>query len=121
MRILIVDDHRDGADSLALVLRMQEHEVRTADAGPSGLRAATAWSPDVIVLGIGLPVMSGYDVAHGLRALPETRDSVLIAVSGFGSDADISRSTEAGFTKHLVKPVDPDQLLQTLRDIGRFR
>jgi CheY-like chemotaxis protein len=53
--------------------------------------------------------------------LPETRDLVLIALSGFGGDADISRSTEAGFTKHLVKPVDPDQLIQTLRDIGRVR
>jgi CheY-like chemotaxis protein len=121
LRILIIDDHRDGADSLALVLRMEEHDVRTAQDGPSGLQAATAWSPDVILLDIGLPGMSGYDVAHELRALPETRDSVLIALSGFGGDADISRSTEAGFTKHLVKPVDPDQLIQTLRDIGRVR
>jgi two-component system CheB/CheR fusion protein len=121
LRILIIDDHRDGADSLALVLRMEEHDVRTAQDGPSGLQAANAWSPDVILLDIGLPGMSGYDVAHELRALPETRDSVLIALSGFGGDADISRSTEAGFTKHLVKPVDPDQLIQTLRDIGRVR
>jgi CheY-like chemotaxis protein len=65
--------------------------------------------------------MSGYDLAHELRALPETRDSVLIALSGFGSDADLARSTEAGFTHYLVKPVDPDLLIGMLRDIGPAR
>ncbi len=65
--------------------------------------------------------MSGYDLAHELRALPQTRDSVLIALSGFGSDADIARSTEAGFRQHLVKPVDPDLLIELLRDVGLSR
>ncbi|CAE6825741.1 hybrid sensor histidine kinase/response regulator [Paraburkholderia domus] len=121
LRILIVDDNRDGADSLALVLRMQEHEVRTAEDGPSGLQAVTVWTPDVIILDIGLPGMSGYDVAHELKALPQTRDAVLIALSGFGSDADMSRSTEAGFAQHLIKPVDADLLIEMLRDIGPSR
>jgi len=121
LRILIVDDSRDGADSLAVVLRMHEHEVRTAEDGPGGLQTATGWPPDVILLDIGLPGMSGYDVAHELRALPQTRDAVLIALSGFGSDADIARSTEAGFRQHLVKPVDPDLLIELMRDVGLSR
>jgi two-component system CheB/CheR fusion protein len=121
LRILIVDDNCDGADALAMILRMHEHEVRTAGDGPSGLQAATAWPPDVIVVDIGLPGMSGYDLAHELRVLPQTRNSVLIALSGFGSSADIARSIEAGFRKHLVKPVDPDLFIELLRDVGRSR
>lgn len=118
LRILIVDDDRDGAEALALVLHMHAHEVKTAEDGPSGLEIATAWAPDVVVLDIGLPGMSGYDLANKLRALPQTRDSALIALSGFGSDADISRSTEAGFRQHLVKPVEPDLLIELLREVG---
>ncbi|CAN7800817.1 response regulator [Paraburkholderia hospita] len=121
LRILIVDDNRDSADSLAVILRIHEHEVRTAEDGPNGLQAATAWPPDVMVLDIGLPGMTGYDVAHELRASPQTRGSVLIALSGFGSDADVARSTEAGFRQHLVKPVDPDLLIELLRDVGVSR
>ncbi|WP_256211529.1 response regulator [Paraburkholderia hospita] len=70
---------------------------------------------------MGLPGMTGYDVAHELRASPQTRGSVLIALSGFGSDADVARSTEAGFRQHLVKPVDPDLLIELLRDVGVSR
>jgi two-component system CheB/CheR fusion protein len=121
LRILVVDDDRDGADALAMILRMHEHEVRTAGDGPSGLQAATAWPPDMIIVDIGLPGMSGYDFAQELRALPQTRDSVLIALSGFGSNADIVRSTEAGFRQHLVKPVDRDLLIELLRDAGHSR
>jgi CheY-like chemotaxis protein len=121
LRILIVDDNRDGADALAMILRMHDHEVRTAGDGPSGLQAATGWRPDMIIVDIGLPGMSGYDLAHELRALPQTRDSVLIALSGFGSGADIARSTEAGFRQHLVKPVDPDLLIELLREAGHSR
>lgn len=91
-QILIFDDNRNGADSLALVLRMEDHEIRTAENGPSALQAVSTWWPDVIVLDIVLPRMSGYDVAHELWALPQTRDAVSIVLSGFGSDADISRS-----------------------------
>jgi two-component system CheB/CheR fusion protein len=120
-QILIVDDNRDAADSLALILRMHDYEVRTADDGPSGLQTAAAWSPEVILLDIGLPGMSGHDIAKELRALPQTQHAVLIAMTGFGSAEDISQSAEAGFSRHLVKPVDPDMLLGLLHDIGSAR
>ncbi|TCG04084.1 hypothetical protein BZM27_43470 [Paraburkholderia steynii] len=120
-RVLIVDDNRDVADSLALILRMHNYEVRTADDGPSALQVAAAWLPEVILLDIGLPGMSGQDVAKELKALSQTRRSMLIAMTGFGSGEDISQSAEAGFSHHLVKPVDPDMLIGLLRDMNPSR
>lgn len=120
-RILIVDDIRDAADSLALILRMHDYEVRIADDGPSGIQVAAAWSPEVVLLDIGLPGMSGHEVAKELRASPQTQHAVLIAMTGFGSAEDISQSAEAGFSRHLVKPVDPDMLLGLLLDISSSR
>ncbi|ARU23409.1 hypothetical protein RSSE_c3016 [Ralstonia solanacearum] len=121
LRILIIDDNRDAADSLALILRMLDYEVRTANDGPSGIQTAAAWSPAVILLDIGLPGMSGHEVAKELRALPPTLHSVLIGITGFGSAEDISLSAETGFSHHLVKPVEPDMLINLLRDIGASR
>ncbi|TDN70238.1 ATP-binding protein [Paraburkholderia sp. BL10I2N1] len=120
-QILIVDDNRDAADSLALILRMHDYEVRTADDGPGGIRVAAAWSPEVILLDIGLPGMNGHDVAKEFKALPQTQHAVLIAMTGFASAEDISKSAEAGFSRHLVKPVDPDMLIDLLRDMDSSR
>jgi signal transduction histidine kinase/integral membrane sensor domain MASE1/CheY-like chemotaxis protein len=104
-RILIVDDNADSAESLALVLQMRGHDVRTAHDGPSGLEDARTRTPEVALLDIGLPGMSGYDVAKAMRPAGATRP-LLIALTGYGQAEDRRRSEEAGFDMHLVKPVD---------------
>ena len=109
-RVLIVDDNRDAADSLALVLEGRGHDVAVAYGGPDALRAAEARAPDVVVLDIGMPVMDGYEVARRLRARPDARAIVLVAVTGWGQQEDRLRAREAGFDHHLTKPVDPSEL-----------
>ena len=109
-RILVVDDQRDSTDSLAMFLRLRGHEVRTAHDGPSALEEVTRRPPEVVFLDLGLPGMSGYDVARQLRAQPQTRDLRLVALTGYGTEADRARSRAAGFDVHLAKPVDPQAL-----------
>jgi signal transduction histidine kinase len=118
LHILVVDDNRDAAESLAMILRINAHEVRVAEDGPNALQAATAWSPDIVLLDIGLPGMCGHDVARKLRALPQAHSAKLIALTGFGAEEDIARSAESGFLHHLVKPVDPAMLLSLLSELG---
>jgi PAS domain S-box-containing protein len=110
LSILVVDDNLDAAETLCELLRLLGHEVRVAYDGPSALSIAEQQTPDVIMLDIGLPGMSGFEVAARLRHLPETRSSTLIAVTGYGRSSDRERSLEAGFDAHLVKPVDADEL-----------
>jgi CheY-like chemotaxis protein len=105
-RILVVDDNKDGADSLGLLLRMQGNEVRLAYDGPSALDVVRAFRPEMVLLDIGLTQMSGHEVARRLRAHPEFKDVVLIALTGWGQAADRERSRQAGFDHHLTKPVD---------------
>ena len=96
---------------------MAGHEVRTAHDGQGGLDAAVEFRPDVVVLDIGMPGLTGYDVARRLRATPGFRHTVLVAVTGWGQAEDRRRTAEAGFDHHLVKPVDPavlDRLLASL-------
>lgn len=109
-RILVVDDNVDGADSLAVLLRLGGHEVSLAHDGPAALEMATVFHPDVILLDIGLPGMDGYEVAKRLRSRNETQSAVLVAVTGYGRDEDRVRSRDAGFDHHLVKPVSLDAL-----------
>ncbi len=116
-RVLVVDDNVDAAESLAMLMRLADHEVRTAHDGPAGLSAAMEFRPDLIVLDIGLPGMSGYEVARRLREVPECRTTVLAAMTGWGQDEDRRRSREAGFDHHLVKPVDPAVLEELLASI----
>ena len=111
LHILVVDDNEDAADSQAMLLRMDGHEVKTAYGGPSAMRIAMDWCPQAIVQDIGMPGMSGYEVARALRQYPVTRHALLIAVSG---TEDRGRSKEAGFDHHLVKPVDFDELRKIL-------
>jgi PAS domain S-box-containing protein len=113
-RILVVDDHVDGADSLADVLRALGNEVVTAYDGVQALRAADAFWPDVVLLDIGLPKLNGYEVARRIRGEPWGERTVLVAVTGWGHDDDKVRSQEAGFNSHLVKPVDPPALMRLL-------
>ena len=112
-RVPVVDDQPDSTDSLALILRLRGHEVRTASDGPSALEEFARYRPEVVFLDLGLPGMSGYDVARRLRAMPEARDVRLVALTGYGTEADRERTRAAGFDVHLAKPVDP-QAVETL-------
>jgi CheY-like chemotaxis protein len=105
-----VDDNADAADSLALLLRLTGHTTHVARDGPAALEAARSFTPDVVLLDIGLPGLNGYEVAKRLRGDPVTADALVIAVSGYGQDSDRQRSREAGFDQHLTKPVDYDEL-----------
>jgi PAS domain S-box-containing protein len=113
-RILAVDDNVDAADSLAVLLRLEGHDVRVAHDGPAALAAVEAEPPDLVFLDIGMPVMNGYDVARRLRQRPGLESLVLVAMTGWGQDEDRRRSQEAGFDHHLVKPVEPEALHRLL-------
>jgi CheY-like chemotaxis protein len=117
-RILVVDDNVDSAQTLATLLRMEGHQTEVAYDGPSALAQVQKMDPDVIFLDIGLPGMSGFQVARELRARPQPRGVALIAVTGYGQPADRQHALDAGFDHHLVKPVDLNvvrELLERLR------
>jgi PAS domain S-box-containing protein len=113
-RIIVVDDNVDAAESLAMLLRMEGHDVRVAHDGPAALSAVEANPPDLVFLDIGMPVMNGYDVARQLRRQPGLENLVLVAMTGWGQEEDRRRSQEAGFDHHLVKPAEPEALRQLL-------
>ena len=110
LRVLVVEDHADAAASLALLLRIWGHEVQAAADGPTALEAARAFTPDVILLDLGLPGMDGWQVADQLQKQHGPQTPLLIAITGHGQDADRRRSRAAGIHLHLLKPVDPEQL-----------
>jgi CheY-like chemotaxis protein len=109
-RVLVVDDNVDGAEMLAYSLEAMGHRVRVAHDGRAALDAAATFRPDVALVDIGLPVMDGYELASRLRELPGGRDIHLVAVTGYGQPRDRAASREAGFSDHVVKPVDLDRL-----------
>ncbi|NUS61495.1 MAG: response regulator [Lysobacter sp.] len=109
-RVLVVDDNIDAAQTLAHLLEAFGHQVRVAHDGDAALVLAQQSTPDVVLLDIGLPGMNGYDVVRRLRADPRTQSATVIAVTGYGQEADRQRALEAGFDLHLVKPVAPEQL-----------
>ena len=104
--ILLVDDNRDAADSLHLLLKQMGAEVRVARDGPEALEAFELCRPRLVLLDIGMPGMDGYEVARRLRALPSGASTSLVALTGWGQDEDRRRTREAGFDHHLVKPAD---------------
>ena len=114
-RILVVEDNADSADGLATLLRLDGHVVRTEHDGPSAVAAAGDFRPDVILLDIGLPGMSGYEVARALRRDPGVAGAMLVAVTGYGQEEDRARSRAAGFDHHLVKPLRPEAIARLLR------
>jgi two-component system CheB/CheR fusion protein len=114
-RILVVDDNRDAAETLGMLLTLEGHEVCSAYDASSAIEAARTFRPQLILLDIGLPEMDGFEVAKILRQIPETRDADLIAITGYAEPEMLQRSREAGFRRHLVKPVDVDDLLETLK------
>jgi PAS domain S-box-containing protein len=109
-RILVVDDQQDSTDSLALFLRLRGHDVRTAHDGPSALDEIERYRPDVVFLDLGLPGMSGYDVARRVRMMNGPGPLRLVALTGYGTDEDRQKTRDAGFDVHLAKPVDPRAL-----------
>jgi signal transduction histidine kinase/DNA-binding response OmpR family regulator len=118
-RVLIVDDNHDVADTTAEVMRMNGCDVHVVYDSQSAYDATQRLRPDAVLLDIGLPGMDGYQLAERLRAVPENRRMLLVAVSGYGQEEDRARSRAAGFDYHVVKPIDPDaltRLLGTLRE-----
>jgi PAS domain S-box-containing protein len=107
LRVLVVEDNRDAADSLRMLLALLGHEVAVAYSGPEGVRQAREWRPDVVLCDIGLPGLDGYGVAGELRQDPTTAGARLIAITGYGQEEDRRRTRQAGFDHHLTKPVDP--------------
>jgi PAS domain S-box-containing protein len=113
-KVLIADDNRDAADSLAMLLRMDGHEVAVAYDGPQALAMLTQAPPEVALLDIGMPGLDGYEVARRVRHGPLARAVTLIAVTGWGQDRDKAQAHAAGFDHHFTKPVDPQRLSELL-------
>ncbi len=117
LRILIVDDNSDAAESLGILLRMKGNTVRTANDGEEAIRKALEFEPDVVLCDIGLPKMSGYEVCQALKERMASNGILFIAVTGWGQESDRLKSREAGFDHHLVKPVDPQQIFAIIEDL----
>lgn len=115
-RFLVVDDNMDSAKSLAMLLKLTGHETHLAHDGLEAVEAATNLKPDVVLLDIGLPKISGYEVARRIREQRWGQKTLIVALSGWGQDEDRAKSREAGFDGHLVKPVDYTVLMQLLAD-----
>ncbi len=119
LRILIVDDNRDAADSLAMLLRTTGNDIRTAYDGLEAVQVASEFRPEVVLLDIGLPKIDGHEVAQRIRQETWGRQVCLIAVTGWSDETDRARSRAAGFDHHLVKPLDTGHLAQLLGSVGR--
>ena len=116
--MLIIEDNKDAADSLRLLLSLLGHEVTVAYAGREGLDAARRVRPEIILCDLGLPGLSGFEVAQELRADPIAPTAKMIAVSGYGQEEDRRKALDAGFDRTLVKPVAIDTLQQLLAELG---
>jgi PAS domain S-box-containing protein len=118
LRILVVDDSADTAETMGTLLEMAGHTIQLAHSGPAALEAAAASPPDVVILDIGLPGLDGFQVAQRLRENPAMKDVTLIAASGYGQEEDLRRSREAGIDRHLVKPIDLRELQDLLAAVA---
>ena len=121
LRILVVDDNLDAGDSLALRLSLQGHQTRVARDGASGLGAAREYQPDIAFLDIGMPGMNGYELAQAMRSEESGQRAVLVALTGWGAEADIARATAAGFDRHLTKPASAEDIDSILKDSDTSR
>jgi CheY-like chemotaxis protein len=119
VRILVVDDNQEAAEVLGELFTRAGHEVVTAEDGPRALEALDRFVPDVAFLDIGLPVMDGYELAARIRERLGVRTPPLVAVTGYGQAEDRARSHAAGFTRHVVKPVDAQSMLRAVQELGR--
>ena len=114
LRVLVVDDNQDATDTMAMLLGLWGYDVRTARDGNDALAVSAEHRPDVALLDIGLPGMSGYELAEKMRLLAGLEETVLVAMTGYGEAQDKEKSRQAGLTIHLVKPVHPDALQKLL-------
>jgi CheY-like chemotaxis protein len=119
LRVMVVDDNVDIVTSMAMLVREFGHEVRTAYDGSTVLETALDYRPNVILLDIGLPGRNGYEIAKQLRQQPALKDTVLVAMTGYGQESDRQRSREAGFDHHLVKPVNFEKVSQILSAVTK--
>jgi CheY-like chemotaxis protein len=120
-RIVVVDDNRDAADALSMLLELSGCETHVAYDGIGAIDAVNRYRPDAVLLDIGLPTMSGLEVCRQIRSEPWGKDVVLVALTGWGQEDDRRQSKEAGFDGHLVKPVDQSELEELLRKIAVSR
>jgi PAS domain S-box-containing protein len=121
LRILVVDDNRDAAESLAMLLKVMGNNVRTASDGEMGVQAAAEFRPHVMLMDIGLPKLNGYEACRRIRQQTWSKNMVIIAVTGWGAEDDKRRSEEAGFDRHMVKPVDPTSLMELVADLNMVK
>jgi PAS domain S-box-containing protein len=110
LRVLVIEDNADAADSLREVLELSEHAVEIAASGPEGLEKARSFHPEVVLCDIGLPLMDGFEVASRMRADPHLRSTLLVALSGYAGPEDVEKARAAGFDRHVAKPVDLSEL-----------
>jgi signal transduction histidine kinase len=121
LKVVVADDNRDAADSMAMILRLSGHDVWVAHSGEEALQTARQTSPAVMILDIGMPGLSGYEVAAAVRNETWGREILLLAVTGWGQAGDKDRAKAVGFTHHLTKPVDLDHVEQLLREFAAAR
>jgi CheY-like chemotaxis protein len=105
-RILIVDDNRDACTTLSMLLRLRGHDVRTAYDGFQALAVTADFEPEVILMDVGMPKLDGYEATRRIRQLPAGKDAYIVALTGWSRSSDLQRSSDAGCSAHLVKPVD---------------
>jgi CheY-like chemotaxis protein len=117
-RVLVVDDNVDAAESIAVLLRMEGHEVKTVSDAQQALASSQVFAPSVVVLDIGLPGMDGYELARRLRQLPQTNGALFIALTGYGQKEDRARAAAAGFEHHFIKPADPRAIHTVISQFG---
>jgi CheY-like chemotaxis protein len=117
-RVLVTDDNRDQAESLAMLLNLMGHDVRTAFDGAEALETALAFAPEIALIDIGMPGMDGTEIARRFKAQPALRDTVLVAVTGWAQDKDREKSRASGFSHHLVKPADPAEIQAIVASLG---
>src|SRR5262245_57734038 len=117
-RILIVDDNEAAAKVLGLFLSLKGYDTAEAHSGKEALAVAAAFNPDVALLDLGIPFMSGFEIAEHFQQTPHLAHTILVAVTGFKGEQDPDKTRQAGFRHYLVKPVDDDGLVEILRDFG---
>jgi CheY-like chemotaxis protein len=118
LRVLVVDDNVDTAETLTMLLKESGHDVRMAHDGSTALEAALEYRPNVMLMDIGLPALDGFEVAKRIRQQPVLNDVVLVAMTGYGQESDRQRSLEAGFDHHLVKPTKFEKVQEILASLS---
>ncbi len=117
LRLLVVDDNTDAASSLAMLLEIRGHEVRVANSGAAALETVATYTPDLVLLDLGMPLMDGYEVSRRMRKIPAMKQAVMAALTGWNQEEDRRKTAEAGFDHHFVKPPEPQLLENLLKEL----